>query len=213
MIEVDSLLRDRIKSMREFKGFTLKDVAEYTGVADATVQRWESGDIKTIKQQHIAKLAMLFDCSPGYLMGWEEECLPFEDTYFYPVLGRIPAGMPLSAIEYREGSVEVPKKIVERFGKNNLFALKITGDSMNKIVAPDSVGIFLKTDDAENGSLVAVTIDGQDATLKRYVKIENYIMLKPESLNNEYQIQTFDVEHYSDFKIIGQLIISVKMFV
>ena len=54
MILVDSLLRDRIKSMREYNNFTLKDVAEYTGVADATVQRWESGDIKTIKQGHIA---------------------------------------------------------------------------------------------------------------------------------------------------------------
>lgn len=212
MIEVDSLLRDRIKSMREYKGLTLKDVAEYTGVADATVQRWESGDIKTIKQQHISKLAKLFDCSPGYLMGWEDECLPFEDTYFYPVLGRIPAGVPLSAIEYREGSIEVPKKIVERFGKNNLFALKITGDSMNKIVAPDTIGIFLKTDDVENGSLVAVTIDGHDATLKRFVKIENYIMLKPESLNTDHQIQTFDAEHNADFKIIGQLVTTIKMF-
>lgn len=213
MIEVDSVLRDRIKALREHRGFTLKEVAEYTGVADATVQRWESGDIKTIKQVHIAKLAQMFDCSPGYLMGWEEECLPFEDTYFYPVLGKIPAGIPLSAVEYREGNVEVPKKIVERFGKNNLFALKITGDSMNKIVAPDSIGIFLKTEDVENGSLVAVTIDGHDATLKRYVKIENYIMLKPESLNPDHQIQTFDSENHLDFKIIGQLITTIKMFV
>lgn len=210
---MDSVLRDRIKALREQRGYTLTEVAQYTGVADATVQRWESGNIKTIKQAHIAKLAMMFDCSPGYLMGWEDDCQPLEDTYYYPVIGRIPAGMPLSAVEYREGNVEVPKKIVERFGRNNLFALKITGDSMNKIVAPDSIGIFLKTESVENGSLVAVTIDGHDATLKRYVKIENYIMLKPESLNTEHQIQTFDTEHYSDFKIIGQLITTIKMFV
>ena len=198
--------------MREYNNFTLKDVAEYTGVADATVQRWESGDIKTIKQGHIAKLAKMFNCSPGYLMGWENEPLPFENTYFLPVLGRIPAGIPLTAVEYREGSIEVPKKLVERFGKNNLFALKITGDSMNKIVAPDSIGVFLKTNDAENGSLVAVTINGYDATLKRYVKLENYIILKPESNNPEHQIQTFDEEHSSEFKIIGQLVTTIKMF-
>ena len=145
-------------------------------------------------------------------MGWENEHLPFENTYFLPVLGRIPAGIPLTAVEYREGSIEVPKKLVERFGKNNLFALKITGDSMNKIVAPDSIGVFLKTNDAENGSLVAVTINGYDATLKRYVKLENYIILKPESNNPEHQIQTFDEEHSSEFKIIGQLVTTIKMF-
>lgn len=212
MIEVDSVLRDRIKSMREYRGFTLKEVADYTGVADATVQRWESGDIKTIKQHHIAKLAQLFECSPGYLMGWEDDHTPAEGSFSYPVLGRIPAGMPLTATEYREGNVEVPKDIVERFGRENIFALKITGDSMNKIVAPESIGIFLKTSDAESGSLVAVTIDGHDATLKRFIKIENYIMLKPESVNPDHQIQTFDTEHYADFKVIGQLLMTIKTF-
>ncbi len=56
--------------MRLKRGFTLLEVAEHIGVKEATVQRYESGSIKTIKHEIICKLADLFQCDPCYLMGW-----------------------------------------------------------------------------------------------------------------------------------------------
>lgn len=68
-----SVLNDRIKQRRIALGYTLLYVAEQLGVKEATVQRYESGDIKNIKHDTIAHLAEILKCSPSYLMGWEED--------------------------------------------------------------------------------------------------------------------------------------------
>ena len=65
-------LNIRIKELRNQYGLTLKDVAERLGVRVATVQRYESGKIKNIKQETIAELAEIFHTAPEYLMGWEK---------------------------------------------------------------------------------------------------------------------------------------------
>ena len=65
-------VNDRIKEMRKRKGLTLLEVAEYLGVQEATVQRYESGNIKNLKHETICKLAELFGCDPQYLLGWSE---------------------------------------------------------------------------------------------------------------------------------------------
>ncbi|BCJ92585.1 hypothetical protein acsn021_01540 [Anaerocolumna cellulosilytica] len=67
-----SVLQDRIKERRLALDLTLAEVASRLGVKEATMQRYESGEIKNIKHDTIARLAEIFDCSPSYLMGWEE---------------------------------------------------------------------------------------------------------------------------------------------
>ena len=52
-----ALINDRIKEMRLKRGLTLIEVADYIGVKDATIQRYESGNIKNIKHEIICKLA------------------------------------------------------------------------------------------------------------------------------------------------------------
>ena len=63
---------ERIRSKRLEKGMTLLEVANLLGVKEATVQRYESGEIKNLKQKTIAHLAEIFDTSPAFLMGWEK---------------------------------------------------------------------------------------------------------------------------------------------
>ncbi len=67
-----SVLQGRIKERRLTLGMTLMEVANRLGVKEATMQRYESGEIKNIKHETIVKLAEIFHCSPAYLMGWEE---------------------------------------------------------------------------------------------------------------------------------------------
>lgn len=68
-----AILNERIKERRLSLNLTLLEVAEFLGVKEATAQRYESGDIKNIKHETIVCLAELFNCSPAYLMGWEEK--------------------------------------------------------------------------------------------------------------------------------------------
>lgn len=66
-------LGERIKHLRKSKELTLIAIAERMGVTEATVQRWESGNIKSLRHNRAVQLAKVLGCTPAYLMGWEEE--------------------------------------------------------------------------------------------------------------------------------------------
>lgn len=61
-----------LKRRRKELGLTLMQIAEQMGVAEATVQRWESGNIKSVRYDKIDKLAEVLKVSPAVLMGWED---------------------------------------------------------------------------------------------------------------------------------------------
>ena len=61
-----------LKQRRQELGLTLLQIAETVGVTEATVQRWESGNIKNIRLEKVGKLAEVLQVSPAALMGWAE---------------------------------------------------------------------------------------------------------------------------------------------
>lgn len=65
-------VQDIIKSRRKELKLTLKEVADKLHVSEGTVSRYESGDIQNMGIDKIAALARVLECSPGYLMGWED---------------------------------------------------------------------------------------------------------------------------------------------
>lgn len=67
-----SILQKRIKEQRLKQNKTLLEVAEYVGVKEATLQRYESGEIKNIPHDKITAIAECLNCSPSYLMGWSD---------------------------------------------------------------------------------------------------------------------------------------------
>ncbi len=71
-------LSNTLKELRKVRGFTLLDIAKKMDVTEATVQRWESGNIKNMKYGNIVKLAEILDVNPAVLMGWQAE--PPQDT-------------------------------------------------------------------------------------------------------------------------------------
>lgn len=67
-----SCLSEILKQRRKVLGLTLAQIAEKVGVTEATVQRWESGNIKTLRYDKVTKLAEVLKVSPSSIMGWEE---------------------------------------------------------------------------------------------------------------------------------------------
>lgn len=66
----------KIKERRKFLRLTLKEVAAAVGVAEATVQRWESGNIESIRADRITKLSNVLQLPVEEVTGWfskEEE--------------------------------------------------------------------------------------------------------------------------------------------
>lgn len=69
---------ERLRSIREKQGMTLAQVAAKTGVSEATVQRYESGEIKNPPQDRIVLLAKALGVTEATLMGWEADDLDVE---------------------------------------------------------------------------------------------------------------------------------------
>lgn len=69
-------VQDIIKRRRLELNLTLKDVAKALGVAEATVSRYESGEIQNMGIDKVEALSRVLRCSPGYLMGWEDKPNP-----------------------------------------------------------------------------------------------------------------------------------------
>lgn len=66
------MLSNVLKKKRKELGLTLLDIAKYVGVTEATVQRWESGNIKNVRYEKVALLCELLHVTPAEIMGWED---------------------------------------------------------------------------------------------------------------------------------------------
>lgn len=67
-----------IKDRRNELGLTMKEVADYVGVSEATVSRWESGSIANMKRSRVQALAEVLKVSPLDILGTED---PIGDKY------------------------------------------------------------------------------------------------------------------------------------
>lgn len=204
------LLNERIKKMRIECGYTLAYVAELLEIKEATMQRYESGEIKNIKHETISKLAEIFNCSPSYLMGWDSNVRPIKNGSKHKspgvtinVLGRVAAGTPIEAIEDVIDTEEITEEMAST---GDFFGLQIHGDSMEPKMSKGDVVIVRQQDDAESGDIVIVTVNGTDATCKRLRKYRDGIELI--STNPSYEPMFFSNEDIENkpVKVIGKVV-------
>ncbi|KMQ52318.1 SOS-response repressor and protease LexA [Chitinispirillum alkaliphilum] len=122
-----------------------------------------------------------------------------------PLVGSVAAGKPITAIENFDGYVTLDRTI---FRGDDLFALRIKGDSMRDIgVLHNDIVVVRKKNTAENGEVVVAIMDGE-ATLKRFLRKKDCIVLRPE--NCEYD--DIVVENGSDIQIVGKLVGVIRKY-
>lgn len=117
-----------------------------------------------------------------------------------PILGTVKAGYDYLAQENWIGTVDVDKKLADG---NELFALKVHGDSMSPVLIEDDIVIIKKQEDFENGDIVVAIVNGDEATIKKGKKSENSILLQPLNPSYEPLIFTYDEIKTIPVKIIG----------
>ena len=97
-----------------------------------------------------------------------------------PVVGRVAAGMPITAEENIESTFPVPKQ----YASENCYMLRVKGESMINAGIMDGDLILVQSQNtAENGDIVVATIDGfeYEATVKTFYKEKDHIRLQPEN--------------------------------
>ena len=122
--------------------------------------------------------------------------MPNKNVVNVPIIGKVTAGQPILAVENIEDTFPVPKDLVD---ENNVFMLKIQGESMIDAGIYDGDFVLIKQQsDAINGEIV-VALLGDSATVKRFFKEKDYIRLQPE---NQFMSPIIT----KDVKILGKVI-------
>ena len=114
-----------------------------------------------------------------------------------PIVGKVTAGMPILATENIEDMFQIPINYVKH--NNDLFILKVTGDSMIEAgILDGDLAIIEQKNVATNGDIVVALIENE-ATIKRFLKENGFIRLQPENKNYEPII-------VEDCSILGKLV-------
>ena len=124
--------------------------------------------------------------------------------YPCPVYGQISAGQPNWAEECLEGYLPLDPELMGIINPEEYYFLKVNGESMNKIVRNGAFALIHKQETVNNGEIAVVLVNGDEATLKRFSKERNIIVLTPESTDNSYTQQIYTKEN--DVKIIGKYV-------
>ncbi|MEM8655611.1 MAG: transcriptional repressor LexA [Pseudomonadota bacterium] len=123
-----------------------------------------------------------------------------------PVMGRIAAGVPISAISEVSHSVAVPGQMLS--GQGDHYALEVKGDSMIDAGINDGdVVVIRETSSADNGDIVVALVEDHEATLKRYMRRGDTIAL--EAANPAYETRMFPVGHV---KVQGKLVGLIRTY-
>jgi repressor LexA len=108
-------------------------------------------------------------------------------TVSIPVMGRIAAGVPISAIQNHSHDIACPPDILTN-GEH--FALEVKGDSMIEAGIHDGDTVVVRRcQTAENGDIVVALVEGEEATLKRLRKKGSTVAL--EAANPEFKTRIF----------------------
>lgn len=197
---MEELFSKRLSELINNSNYTLDKIEEYVGKTNATISRYASGEITGVKRSTIVKLANFFNVSPAWLAGFTDKKYDVSSNkQVFPLLGTVRAGYNYLASENIIGYVNLDKSIPN---PEEYFALKVTGDSMQPVLYDDDIVIVHSQSDIENGQIGIVLIDGEEATVKKIVKHNDYIELI--SFNSYYPPKkiTKDIE----FKIIGKVV-------
>ena len=205
----------KIETLRKMKGMTLEELGERVGVGKSTVRKWENGMIANMRRDKIAKIAAALDVTPAHLMGWDEQQLPpgafqLNEPYRIPLRGRVAAGEPIFDEGNVIGEVYVDPSFVE--GGQNLFALKVKGDSMAPKILDGDTLIVREQPDADNGDIVIVTVDGDEGTCKKLKRYPDSLALI--SLNPMYEpiVYTWQEVENLPVRVIGKVVQSRHTF-
>jgi repressor LexA len=117
------------------------------------------------------------------------------ETVSLPIVGRVAAGVPITATENLEDTFVLPASFV---GRNGSFMLRVKGDSMIDAAILDGDLIVVEPQpDAHNGQIVVAMIDGE-ATVKTFYREAGRIRLQPEN-------RTMEPIYVDDVTVVGRV--------
>ena len=114
----------------------------------------------------------------------EEVMIPRSKVVNVPLVGKVTAGQPITAIENVEEYFPLPEHMAGY--DQQVFMLEIVGESMIEAGIHDGDYVIVRQQStAQNGDIVVAMTEDDEATVKRFFKEKNFIRLQPENSSME----------------------------
>lgn len=169
---------------------SMREIAEAVGLASLSSVSHQLGQLELSgylrrDPNRPRALEVLIDLEPDPSHAVDSDALPgpsVGDAAMVPLVGRIAAGIPITADQMVEEVVPLPRQLV---GKGDLFMLTVVGDSMIDAAICDGDWVVVRQQNtAENGEIVAAMLDNE-ATVKVFKQRDGHTWLLPQ--NSAYE--------------------------
>lgn len=199
-----------IKRTRESSNISIKDAANKIGVSKSYLTAIEDGQIKN--QNILMSFAEIFGLSKEQILERILESSPIDaDNYSIkiPILSTTHDNQLLFAKTNTEGYIPTDKQFI--LTDNEYFYLRIKDDSMSNEFKKGSLVLVQKQDHVESGDLGAVIVNDSEAIIRQVFIKDQLITLMPQSDNQEFQPQIYDISR-ENVRIIGKVILAIKKY-
>lgn len=170
---MDDTFAGRLKWALEKSGMKPTDLSSITGIGKSSISRYLKGEYIP-KQKKLTQIATVLNVSEGWLLTGVEQKATSAKGVRIPVLGRVAAGIPISAITDIEDWEEIPESMAK---SGEYFALRIKGQSMEPRICDGDVVIVKQQPCVDSGDVAIVLVNGDEATVKEIKMLDSGIML------------------------------------
>ncbi|OIU72094.1 transcriptional repressor LexA [Rossellomorea aquimaris] len=114
------------------------------------------------------------------ILDLEEDTIPRQKVVNVPLIGKVTAGQPITAVENVEEFFPLPEHLAP--SDEQVFMLEIMGDSMIEAGILDGDFVIVRQQQtANNGDIVVAMTEEDEATVKRFFKEKDFVRLQPEN--------------------------------
>ena len=187
LTDKDYEILDFIHDQIEYKGFppTVREICDAVNLTSTATVHSRLKKLETmgyiVKESSKNRSMRLVNYSPSEEKVLKNTLGAYDDKYLeVPVVGKITAGTPITAIEQHDGDTFA---LPAEFAKNKeIFMLKVSGDSMiNAAILDGDYIIVQQQPSAMNGDIVAAMLNDGEATVKTFYKEKGHFRLQPEN--------------------------------
>ncbi|WP_010649161.1 transcriptional repressor LexA [Oceanobacillus massiliensis] len=191
------LILDFIKDEVRQKGYppSVREIAVAVGLASSSTVH---GHLERIESKGFIRRDPTKPRAIEILDTDEDNHIPKDEARYAPVIGKVTAGLPITAVENIEEFIPLPSSTSSP--DDNLFVLVIEGESMIEAGILDGDMVIVKQQNtADNSDIVVAMTEDNEATVKRFFKEKGHIRLQPENATMEPLI-------YENVSILGKVI-------
>lgn len=196
-------IRDNIKRLRLQAGFSQENLGEKLGKTRSAISQYESGKIIP-RMGVIEDMASLFGVSKSEIIG--ESLIPTSGLVPVPLYGSVAAGVPIEMLPV-DDMKEAPARYVD--DDPDAYLVRVRGNSMSRrIQDTDFALVSPKYTEPNEHDMFLITVNGDDATIKKVRVLENGIELVPDSYDPTFRPVTIDYndEDSPPVKILGKVV-------